>query len=325
MMQSAFWQARPCGGNLPSHHSDALRLNQLRNNLSYPGWQDDYMNAERAVLTNPEDLEDVHLFKLEEKQRMFSGDRSHLRLVKLDSYVFTYPGWQLDVREVEESHVLHRSGCFFDDALEGMLNKEKVNNGDRSHPNLVTLDRLKKALSYAGWEDDFLAAEKSHLTRPDDLQDYHIFKLIEKQRMHYGDRSHKRLRQLDSYDFNYPGWEADKRIAEEEHVMHKKSPWFDRILQTMQNRQRLFTVMHRRCTVAAVAASKDPSTTLKEVEPKKETGTCVICMSGPKSHAFIPCGHLCACEVCAFEAFGRSGVCPICRTDSDTVTRIFFS
>lgn len=326
-MQSSLWQqARlPGGATLATEQqSDLVRLHQLRMTLSYPGWQEDFLHAERAVITNPEDLEDMHLFRMKEKQRMHLGIRTHERLVKLDSLNFTYPGWHIDIRQVEEGHVLHKSGCFFDDALQGMINKEKVFNGDRSHPNLVQLDRLKRALSYPGWEQDFYIAEKRHLTNPYELKDNHIFKLIEKQRMHYGDRSHARLRQLDATNWTYPGWETDKKIAEAQHVTSKYSPCFDPLLQSMKYRQLLFEAMERRCAKPSATATNDTSET-NDKTMADPSGNCVICMTEPKTHAFIPCGHHCACELCALEAFGRTSVCPICRQEADTVTQIFFS
>lgn len=330
-MQSVLWKPmEPQCGTVtvddPSHRDELLiRLGKLRLTLTYPGWQEDFFHAERAVLTNPQDLEDMHLFKLEEKQRMFNGNRSHERLVKLDSHTFTYPGWQLDARKLEEYHVIHKSGCCFEDALQVMVNKENMFTGDRSHPILVKLDRIRNALSYPGWEYDFVTAEKSHLTHPDGLQEHYIFKLVEKQRMFYGDRSHPRLQRLDSYAFDYPGWEMDKRFAEEEHVIHKKSPWFEQILQTMKYRQRLFDSVHRRRNGKVVANESVDATTKNEGESQTNANPCVICMSEPKSHAFLPCGHLCACEICAFEAFGRTGDCPICRQEANSVAQIFLT
>ena len=37
--------------------------------------------------------------------------------------------------------------------------------------------------------------------------------------------------------------------------------------------------------------------------------TCIVCMAHPKSHIAVPCGHLCACGVCA----ERMQDCPYCR------------
>lgn len=320
-LQSSLWN----GGAvrlLPTekHRADLLRLYQLRTALTYPGWREHFQEAERAYITNPEDLEDMHLFQMEERQRIHMGIRSHERLKRLDSLRFTYPGHQLDIRRVEEGHVLHKSGCFFDDALQGMINKENMFTSDRSHPDLVQLDRLKRALSYPGWEQDFYIAERSHLTHPGQLKDNHIFKLIEKQRMHYGDRSHARLRQLDACSWTYPGWQADKRVAEAEHVRSKKSPCFDPLLKSMKYRQLLFEAMERRCN-----KSKDSPESNEKQKVADPSGSCVICLTEPKSHAFIPCGHHCACELCALEAFGRTRTCPICRQEADTVTQIYFS
>lgn len=40
---------------------------------------------------------------------------------------------------------------------------------------------------------------------------------------------------------------------------------------------------------------------------------CSICMEQPKTHAYIECGHLCACQNCAIRI---GTTCPICREDS---------
>ena len=41
----------------------------------------------------------------------------------------------------------------------------------------------------------------------------------------------------------------------------------------------------------------------------RNTTTCIVCMEGPKTHAAIPCGHLCVCEGCAAVL----KECPGCR------------
>eukprot|EP00966_Prymnesium_polylepis_P106202 2459989-Prymnesium_polylepis.1 len=40
---------------------------------------------------------------------------------------------------------------------------------------------------------------------------------------------------------------------------------------------------------------------------------CSICMSAPKDHAFIPCGHICTCAMCAHAIFESAKGCPVCR------------
>ena len=47
--------------------------------------------------------------------------------------------------------------------------------------------------------------------------------------------------------------------------------------------------------------------------------TCVICFSGEKTQAAVPCGHLCACDACA----ARLGRCPACRADVARWVRVW--
>jgi ankyrin repeat protein len=55
--------------------------------------------------------------------------------------------------------------------------------------------------------------------------------------------------------------------------------------------------------------------------------TCVICIDAPRTHAFVPCGHLCVCLDCASLPEMRGGTCgktcPVCRQKSFLVMRIY--
>ena len=52
---------------------------------------------------------------------------------------------------------------------------------------------------------------------------------------------------------------------------------------------------------------------------------CVVCLDVPRSHAMVPCGHLCVCENCAEEIRGfRSPACPLCRKEAANVIRVFW-
>jgi len=51
---------------------------------------------------------------------------------------------------------------------------------------------------------------------------------------------------------------------------------------------------------------------------------CVICLTQRKSHAFVPCGHQCACRDCATTVCQRRDAkCPICRARVQMVVQIF--
>ena len=52
---------------------------------------------------------------------------------------------------------------------------------------------------------------------------------------------------------------------------------------------------------------------------------CVVCLDVPRSHAMVPCGHLCVCENCAEEIRGfRSPACLLCRKEAANVIRVFW-
>jgi len=64
----------------------------------------------------------------------------------------------------------------------------------------------------------------------------------------------------------------------------------------------------------------------KAEEDEKE---CSICQWNEKTHACIPCGHMCLCAFCA-EDLSKRGVkrqtklqCPLCRLEVDNVSRIY--
>lgn len=50
---------------------------------------------------------------------------------------------------------------------------------------------------------------------------------------------------------------------------------------------------------------------------------CVVCMTEPSVHAFIPCGHRCVCVGCSESIMDDDAKCPICRRPANVCTRIF--
>lgn len=87
-------------------------------------------------------------------------------------------------------------------------------------------------------------------------------------------------------------------------------------------------------TLSAVGAAKSVETDGVDDEggaggasgPSGSGDECVVCLSGPKSHAFVPCGHQACCGRCAAAALdGRMQRCPVCRAllDGSLVMRVY--
>ena len=59
-----------------------------------------------------------------------------------------------------------------------------------------------------------------------------------------------------------------------------------------------------------------------------EEELCAICLDGPRSHAFVPCGHRALCSRCNSDsglvaALQAGSGCPICRAGFERVIRVF--
>merc|ERR1712137_1117902 len=61
----------------------------------------------------------------------------------------------------------------------------------------------------------------------------------------------------------------------------------------------------------------------KDVSEKKELGECSVCMDRVKSHALVPCGHLCACVECAAHLIKKKLPCPVCRGSIERSVQIY--
>jgi len=273
-------------------HPHLVELDSL--DFTYPGFEADVIAAEEAhtglTFQNFEDK----IIEMKLRQQLHYGDRSHPRVVALDSLYLSYPKYEEDVEYSLELHFCNRS-FNFKAKMDGMEKKQKMHIGDRSHPNLMLLDSLRQNLNYPSWEQDIHEALLAHTgsawTKFDDI----MFRMQERQRIHKGDRSHPRLVALDSLKLSYPSWKDDVKFAERDHV-HSWKASFEKKLAGMKEKQ---------CIYSGYSFSKDI--------PRKpiSIGECIVCSQNPKSFIFVPCGHLCLCSSCA----SRDGFkhCPICR------------
>jgi hypothetical protein len=113
--------------------------------FNYAGWEDDYETAVTAYANNHQSATSAAfrnaVHRLTEKQRVHTGDRSHPRLVALEQLAeaLTYPGWQDDVEQAEQSHfeTFYDStrDDYFHSKLEGLQNRQQMYFGYNSQSN----------------------------------------------------------------------------------------------------------------------------------------------------------------------------------------------
>lgn len=319
-------------------HRNLVALDKLTLKLKYPEYLEDVADAEDIHTSKPFMFQE-RLFEIQEKQKIFEGDRSHARLQALDSCDFTYPQWKRDFEKAQQYHM--RFPELFHGKLKGMIEKQNIHNGDRTHPNLRLLDDIKRTTCYPNHKDDLLKAEHAHTNIPQEFA-ARVFEIQEKQKMFEGDRSHPRLRELDDLVLNYPEWRKDFKKAEHYHL--KYSDLFNAKLMGMREKQRIYrgdllrrqqqeAVLHNSnnhmdtgVNVPQSPFSSNTTLSAEQQQRQKNTDHCVICWQFERTHAFVPCGHLCICANCV-EATMDNGrqICPICRQKTTQAIKVYFS
>lgn len=92
-----------------------------------------------------------------------------------------------------------------------------------------------------------------------------------------------------------------------------------RLQQPMRAEER---VAHSKVPTAKAIPANVPPAALPGDPPPQDR--CLICMATAKSHAFVPCGHHCACEACSAAILYRGqATCPVCRARVRMAMRIF--
>ena len=69
----------------------------------------------------------------------------------------TFPGWRRVACETRHDYIQYPYSA--SDGLKTMKLKQRLHDGDRSHPSIVALDETKASLSYPGWRSDAAKAE----------------------------------------------------------------------------------------------------------------------------------------------------------------------
>jgi len=157
-----------------------------------------------------------------------------------------YPGNEADKRELQnwfnENPPSEKNIKIFQERVEGLRNKDAAIGGDRSHPNIAALLKLK--LTYPGCEEDVQEALQVHYSRPLTLFPDVLHSLKAKQDEHVRDRSHWRLVKLDDLELTYPRWKKDFEAVEDWHIHNEDNGdndvLFHEIIEGMLEKEDLY-------------------------------------------------------------------------------------
>jgi len=77
--------------------------------------------------------------------------------------------------------------------------------------------------------------------------------------------------------------------------------------------------------LATLASSSSDTIQPDKAKTGKKARMCCICIDKEVTHAFLPCGHNCACLDCAQYLAAHESTCPICRRHIEGQVQIFAS
>lgn len=199
--------------------------------------------------------------------------------------------------------------------------KPKIVPLSRANPGVRALDSVK--WTYSEWENDKVNAEAFYYDDPMRFNDT-LAVMQRKQRVHDGDRSE--LHELDSIKWNYPGWQRDKKKAEDTYYIYPSV--LNQRIETVCRKQLAYEGSSRHCPV--VINENYPGETACEQAPqaqkKRRVGTkyvsrlpredhsskCVVCLKFDATHLLKPCNHSCVCSSCSNWVMEQRK-CPICQ------------
>ena len=117
---------------------------------------------------------DINYYKyaLPERQRVFDWDRSHPRLIALDSLGLTYPGWvedaQVAVKKYLEDEMFYSNGInsMYQSHLDLLTGKQAAYEAGNQFQHPTQIKILGTAWSYLGFEQDIKLIREGNYERP---------------------------------------------------------------------------------------------------------------------------------------------------------------
>ena len=311
--------------------------------FEYAGWEEDMKKVEGFLFDN---LNPSEKGAQRELSRMYKKQLIHHDPIiqLLTSGKFTYPNFS---RDRYTTIVEYQNGFDVDEHIDIMTLRQKIYCGDYSHP---VLDALKTTcFSYDNWKVDASATRDiltqgeldAYITLPEHEAQMQLDSMKVKQRIHEG--SDVIMKLIESRLFTYEGFEEDKESIVDSYIQGFDIN--DCILEII-DKQRSHTCQRPNSVPSAIDSdqmSDNTDSTSHHVDSSSDVsmdedtdhsnntpasfGQCIICLEKPKTHAFVPCGHLATCEECAtLPAFSSSQTkicCPVCRKESLMLMKVF--
>ena len=70
-------------------------------------------------------------------------------------------------------------------------------------------------------------------------------------------------------------------------------------------------------------AQAAPAPDAPPASKEDEGALCCVCLSEPKTHLLLPCGHKCLCQTCVADFATDGATCPLCREQVDGAARVY--
>ncbi|KAL3923964.1 MAG: hypothetical protein SGILL_001339 [Bacillariaceae sp.] len=281
---------------------------------------------------------------LRNKDALFFRDRSHPNVQELDALDLDYPGWERDLQEALDAHC-SRPALLFPDMLHMLKEKQNMYVGNESHWRLQKLRDLD--ISYPHHEKDIQQIKEWHIRNADNAKNAKLFEEVldamrEEQQLFLdmmGETNKDSVRLVDTVPF-------DSDTETTCSTQAKGSFYGIEVLQEANEMEKLYESISQALNVLAgqkhrLAVERSTDSSLTEPSSQKgdskqdteaialcedhqriDFGKCSSCDSRSKTHAFVPCGHLCVCASCAHNILRDTSCCPICRSDSSLVMRV---
>lgn len=224
--------------------SDPLLVELDNHTFTYQGWNSDKADIENTLATSTRGC--VHfnarrmLKGMENRQKVYEEEGCHPGLNILHSEVFSYSTFRRDKRVALDLYEMGDDTAF-EQLLKRMQFKQRLEDGDRSHPLLAIVDNAYDlGFTYPRWNDDIQTVEETLIHSVNSFAEFDARRLYRgmenKQRVYSGLDLHPGVAILNSGVFSYSGFKRDKKDAINEYRAGYDSA-FEKRLDRIQEKQ----------------------------------------------------------------------------------------